>query len=427
VTGGAGKDLKTRQKQRSGKSSLFGGYIMRRTRVSVRLRRSLLHVERRGNIIGLSVAAIVAILGFAAFAVDLGFIMHTRTQMQAAADASALAAALELPQGWGPGKTLTAQQTSTNSKTAAQAVATLHRVGEVAAAYLDTSRDVRFGQRTKNAQDQWVESWGVSPYNMVEITVRRDQTLTGNTATRGDQAIPLFFAPVIGSGQAQLTSLATAVLAPGIGFQILSASASATCPLLPIALDETTWNNLINSGIGSDDYKYNSNGTVTSGSDGIKEVNLYPEGDTTLPPGNRGTVDVGTADNSTAVLSRQILYGPNAEDLAYFGGQVKIPEGGTLTLNGDTGLSAAIKDDLTAIIGQPRAIPIFRSVSGPGNNAMYEIVKFVGVRVLYAQLTGSPSNKKVWIQPAPVFSTTIIRGSGALAADSIMAPLQLIH
>jgi hypothetical protein len=262
---------------------------------------------------------------------------------------------------------------------------------------------------------------------MVEVTVRRDQALSGNTATRGDQAIPLFFAPVIGSGQAKLTSRATAVIPSGIGFQILSASASATCPLLPITLDEVTWNNLIYSGVGNDNYKYNSDGTVSAGADGIKEINLYPEGVHILPPGNRGTVDIGPSPNSTTDLVRQIKYGPNAADLAYFGGQLKIPEGGTLMLNGDTGLSAGIADALASIIGKPRAIPIFRSVSGPGENAQYVIVKFVGIRLMYSKLSGSPSQKRVWIQPAPVFGATIISGSGPLAADSIMGPLKLIH
>ncbi|HLQ44366.1 MAG TPA: hypothetical protein VK137_06540, partial [Planctomycetaceae bacterium] len=146
-----------------------------------------------------------------------------------------------------------------------------------------------------------------------------------------------------------------------------------------------------------------------------------------LPAGNRGTVDIGSSNNSTADLSRQIRNGPNETDLAYFGGTLKIPAGGLLALNGDTGLSAGIKDDLAAIIGQPRAIPIFRSVSGPGNNATYQIVKFVGIRILFVQLTGSPSGKKVTIQPAPVFDGTITRSSGALQPDSIMSSLQLIH
>ena len=43
--------------------------------------------------------------------------------------------------------------------------------------------------------------------------------------------------------------------------------------------------------------------------------------------------------------------------------------GGKLYLNGDTGISAGVKDELASIKGQPRIIPIFSTVSGNGNNA----------------------------------------------------------
>lgn len=382
---------------------------------------------RWGGIATISAATMIVAVGFVALAVDVGYMTQTKAQMQAAADGAALSAALEMPAGWGAGKSSTADQVSTAAKSAAQTVATTYRVGEQASAYLDTTRDLRFGQRSMNANGAWVETWGTSPYNMVEVTIHRDQQLAGTTATRGDQQLPLFFAPVLSTGQksALLTAKGTAALSPGNGFYIPPGSGK-TCPLLPIALDETTWNNLINSGIGSDNYKYNSNGTVTSGADGIKEVTLYPDG-TNTTAGNRGTVDIGPANNSTADLSRQIRNGPNEADLSYFGGKVQIPASGLLALNGDTGLSAGIKDDLAAIIGQPRAIPIFRSVSGPGNNATYQICKFVGIRILYVNLTGSPSQKAVIVQPAPVFSGMIIGTPGTMQPDSIMTSLKLIH
>lgn len=381
--------------------------------------------KRRGAIIAWSAVIMVALMGFTAFAVDVGFMTQTKAQMQAAADGSALSAGLELPNGWGKGKVLTAQQVETASRSAAQAVATTYRLGEQAAAYLEATRDVRFGQRTQNANGAWVESWGTSPYNIIEVTIRRDQPLTGTVATRGDQQLPLLFAKALGTKTASLTAKATATLSPRGGFYIPPGS-GLTCPLLPIAMDELTWNDLINNNVGSDNYRFN-NGAVTSGSDGIKEVSLYPGSNASLPSGNRGTVDIGPSNNSTADLSRQIRYGPNEADLAYFGGKLVIPAGGLLPLNGDTGLSAGIKDDLAAIIGQPRAIPVFRSVSGPGNNATYQICKFVGIRILFVQLTGSPSQKRVIVQPAPVFDGTIVSMPGAMQPDSIMSSLKLIH
>lgn len=383
-------------------------------------------LKRRGVIIVLTAICMVILLGFVALTVDIGFLMETKTQLQAAADGSILSGALELPDGWGPGKVSTATQVQTATGTVTQTVAATYKVGEQSSAYIDTTRDLRFGQRTQNAQGAWVETWGTSPYNMVEVTVRRDQPLANGIVTRGDQKIPLLFAPVLGSNFASVSAKATAILVPGNGFYI-PPSSGLTCPLLPIALDETTWNNLINSGIGSDNYSYNaSTKTVSSGADGIKEVSLYPNG-TNTTAGNRGTVDIGSSNNSTADLSRQIRNGPNAADLAYFGGKVQIPASGLLALNGDTGLSAGIKDDLAAIIGQPRAIPIFRSVSGPGNNATYQICKFVGIRILFVRLTGSPSGKTVVIQPAPVFDGTITSSPGVLQPDSIMASLRLVH
>lgn len=156
------------------------------------------------------------------------------------------------------------------------------------------------------------------------------------------------------------------------------------------------------SGSGSDGWRWNaSNSTVTSGTDGIREVNLYPQG--TGSPGNRGTVDIGSSNNSTNDIARQIVDGISGSDLSYFpSGELKFNSQGKLYLNGDTGISAGVKDELASIIGQPRIIPIFETVSGPGNNAEYTIVKFAGVRIMEVVLTGSMSKKRVIIQPCAV-------------------------
>jgi hypothetical protein len=89
--------------------------------------------------------------------------------------------------------------------------------------------------------------------------------------------------------------------------------------------------------------------------------------------------------------------------MEHMGGSLQFNDQGTLTLEGDTGISAGMKDDLASIIGKPRIIPIYRSVSGNGNNARYTIVKFGGIRILDVDLTGSKkTSKHVTIQPAKV-------------------------
>ena len=117
-----------------------------------------------------------------------------------------------------------------------------------------------------------------------------------------------------------------------------------------------------------DQRRYNpySTNTISLGNDGVPEVDIYPDANSNLPPGNRGTVDIGSPNNSTNDLKRQIVYGVNANDLAFFpNGVLKFNEQGFLYLNGDTGISAGIEASLKSIIGEVRAIPIFIDVSGP--------------------------------------------------------------
>jgi hypothetical protein len=176
---------------------------------------------------------------------------------------------------------------------------------------------------------------------------------------------------------------------------------------------------------GTDSWCYNpETKTVTAGADGVKEVNLFPQG--TGSPGNRGTVDIGSSNNSTADLARQIVSGISPADLAHLGGSIQFTNG-ELHLNGDTGISAGVKDELASIIGKPRIIPIFSSVTGNGNNADYTIVKFVGVRILDVKLTGSMSSKRLTIQPCNVVMKGGIYQQGASHSQYVHSPVWLVR
>ncbi|MEZ6065048.1 MAG: TadG family pilus assembly protein [Planctomycetaceae bacterium] len=375
---------------------------------------------RRGVIFVLSAFLLVLAFAFAAFAIDLGYITLSSGELAKTSDAAALAAVIELGDGYGSAATMTQSQTEVAARTAARDVAAMNRAAGRNSVYLDQNRDVRLGQYQYDAATAtWTKSWGTTPYNLVEVTLHRDQP----GSTNGDGPLGLFFAPIMGHTQANLTSQSTSALLPGKGIRVPPGSGQ-TADVLPIALDIGSWNNLMN-GIGQDNFTYNADGTISSGPDGIREVNLYPEGQVNLPPGNRGTVDFGSSNNSTADISRQILHGLNAEDLAYFGGEISF-DNGPLIINGDTGLSAGIKDELDAIRGQPRLIPIFTSVSGPGNNAMYTVVKLVGIRIMYSKLTGKPSSKVVIVQPAPFVHSSVIPGTGTPTVDSYFTPAGLV-
>jgi hypothetical protein len=195
--------------------------------------------------------------------------------------------------------------------------------------------------------------------------------------------------------------------------------------LLPFALDLDTWNDLM-AGNASDDWTYNpETGAVTCGSDGIKEVNLYPQG--TGCPGNRGTVDIGGSNNSTSDIARQIVDGVSPDDLAHHGGSLEFDACGELELNGDTGISAGVKDELASIIGDPRMIPIFSEVVGPGNNADYTIVKFAGIRIMEVKLTGKMSSKRLIIQPCNIVADGVIPSPVEGQGEFIYTPVRLIR
>ena len=167
--------------------------------------------------------------------------------------------------------------------------------------------------------------------------------------------------------------------------------------LLPFALDLETWN-AMQAGTGPDGWTWDeATQTVVPGPDRILEMDLYPQG--TGSPGNRGTVDICNPGNSTADIIRQILYGISTEDLSYCDdGALTFDANGELFLEGDTGISVGVKEELESIIGQPRTIPIFSSVENPGNNAVYTIVAFAKIRILEVVLTGPPTGQRVMIQ-----------------------------
>src|SRR5262245_56291408 len=173
-----------------------------------------------------------------------------------------------------------------------------------------------------------------------------------NSAENGK--VPYFFARVFGmTGQVLRTEATAAIVRDMKGFN--APADGSNLEILPFSLDIDTWNKLVNNN-STDNYKWNSETKqVESGSDGKVEVNLYPQG--TGSPGNRGTVDIGGANNSTNDIARQILDGISPDDMAAFaasGRELVFDECGKLSLNGDTGISAGVKDDMAATKGQPR-------------------------------------------------------------------------
>lgn len=360
------------------------------------------HKRRRPNgaIIVLTAILMVVLFAMVAFSVDIGYMMLVRTQLQTSADSAALAAACDLLDSHFITPEPTVAVTQAKAKASARQFAGDNRVGDVSCALADA--DITFGRLDLAAGQAAVLTFAdPATFNAVQVRVRRTSEQNGE--------VSLFFARALGIHSGSSQAVATAAFSDNMqGFK--PPSDGKNLPILPLAIDKATWDALQDRQTG-DQWSWNEDTKeASSGPDGIFEASLYPQ--ETGSSGNRGTVDLGNPNNSTADLSRQIRDGISPQDLSYLpGGKLQLGENGTLTLNGDTGMSAGIKDDLAAIIGQPRIILVFNAATGSGNKAQYTIVGFAGVRIMAVNMKGNPSDRYVTIQPANITIDGGIPGS----------------
>jgi Flp pilus assembly protein TadG len=364
--------------------------------------------RRRGVILLLTAVMLVFMVGLLALAIDVGYLEVAKAQLQQAADAAALAATAELIDD----NSLSGVSNLSDEITKARSMAVQYAAANpvcLAIPTVDpnssnsTAGDVVVGYLSNPSdRTQAFDFSDLNQSNAVQVTVQR------TTAENGE--VKLFFARIFGSDSYAVRATATAAMVNSFsGFQ--APKDGTNLEMLPFAIDKQTWDAMLAGG-GTDNWAWNqATGTYSSGADGIREVNLFPQG--TGSPGNRGTVKIGTNNNSTATVESQILYGITPAQLAQMpGGTLALNSQGVLLLSGNPGISAAMKDDLSSIRGEPRILPIFSNVTGPGNNAVYTIVGFAGVRVLDVVLTGAMSNKHVTIQPANITTEGGIAGSG---------------
>lgn len=337
--------------------------------------------RRAGAILVLAAFMMVLMFAFLAFAVDIGYLTLVRTQSQASADSAAMASTWELLNSHFDTPSPTAAATQTQALDTARTYAKGNYVGgtppDLADSDITIGRiDLSNGRFTAggNYPDQ-------NRLNAVQVRVRR----TGDP----NPEVPLFFARALGVNTAKSQAVAMAAYCDNFqGFRQPPAG-GANLQILPIALDKPTWDAMM---------------TQTN-----RTAKLYPK--ETGSPGNCGTVDIGDSGNSTADLSRQIRNGITAHDLSHLQNGLMPGPDGTIQLNGDTGVSAGIKDDLQSIIGKGRIIPLFSTVTGNGNNATYTVVRFVGVRILAVNMTGKLADRYVQIEPANMVIENGIPGS----------------
>ncbi len=162
--------------------------------------------HRRGAMLVLAFFTLVASIGFVAFTIDIGVISNTKTRMQNAVDAAALAAVLEISnaiQNAGENVENVPAYAQTQAAAMAEQVMSLNGI------YIDPNSDVEFGTRSYNpGTEEFEVTWGTANANVVRVTARKDNA----DANAPDAQLNLFFAGFFGDDQVTLTASAVAYI-----------------------------------------------------------------------------------------------------------------------------------------------------------------------------------------------------------------------
>jgi Flp pilus assembly protein TadG len=389
--------------------------LMKSTRQNSPRRRCRRH--RRGMALVFAALLLVGLMTLCALTVDIGYMCVARAELQRSADAAALAGVAVMRDVFDLNSTPYPFAVANASRTAACRYSELNPCRSVTVTLPRNDANMHQGDLVLGHYNSTsgVFDPGNTKYNSAYVHVRRDSVQNG--------PVELFVAPVFGVHSVDMSMEAAAYMETDVkGFQVDDGD-HATCKLLPFTLQIDLWEARRTNGI--DQFTHNAtNNTVSPWPDGIFEIDIYPG---KVAPGNFGTIDIGNENNATPDISRQIRFGPNAYDLSFFpDNTIQLGNDGILTLNGETGISAAIKDDLAAIVGQPRILPLHATMRGNGDNAYFDIVAFVGVTVLDVKLTGAMNKKYLKIQPCyTVDGTALGGGSDGTTSRFIRTPPRL--
>jgi Flp pilus assembly protein TadG len=367
---------------------------------------------RRGAVAVLIAIMMIPLLCLLALGIDAGWIALTKTELQNAADAAALAGAEQLMNGYVlynlPNQANQAGVLSTAKAGAiakAKQVASANGAGAVKSLVLNDV-DVEFGFTDAQNNYSTLDQHGGYP-NTVKVVLRRDNTV--NTP------LTLFFGRIVGMNSTTVTAMAAATTFAG-RITAFDPGAGLNGLLLPVAFDNNAFNQYLVNGRSPD-------GTIHAGPNGAPQIDVYPS--PTNAPGNFGLVQIGTPTNSASDYSTWVSQGPSSSDIAYLKNNGLLPVSLTAPQwwDGSPGLKSSLSgafSDLAAA-GKHKLIPLFAPAStspyqgpkGQGSNSYYDIVGFAGVTI--TEGGGNGGNLNVSVQPCAVIDPTAVYDPSSIA------------
>jgi Flp pilus assembly protein TadG len=391
--------------------------------------------SQNGSVLILVAVSITVFCMMLAFAMDYGLMVASVSELQSAADSAALASAAQLLDE----DIITGAADQTDDIVMARDYAESFAGQNVAANRLlllerndanATSGGVVVGY-IENPLDlsSSFETASIPTYNSVKVRTVLTQQLNGPLA--------LFMGGVSGISELEMEAVATATLEDRIsGF---SPSANENLMMLPFAAFAGDWTDMIENGGGADNFRV-VDGVVSSGSDGIPEITLYPYRYNIAIPGMKGNVGTlfvcdSSGVNTTAVKN-QIYDGISKANVAGANGLELTDDGSgyySQWLPGESWMSSTWHYALRNIKGEPRIMPIYQNAingSSPpvammddpdspiygteqpeiccGIYQQYEIEEFKAVTVVDSQWPYDNNYKRWTVQPSQVTSSAAI-------------------
>jgi Flp pilus assembly protein TadG len=395
---------------------------MNRPAVRSSTRRRVNRPQRRGAVTVLIAILLVPMMAMVAFAIDIAWIVQSRSDLQAAADAAALAGAEQLMGGFvqyslpsqtNPSGVISTAETT--AKTYAKNFASYNTAGGVSSLALNDS-DIEFG--FTDASNTYTPAPTYSGYpNTVKVTLRLDSQANG--------PLKLFFARLFGVNSSSLQATAAATIYTGT-VNSFQSTPGFRAGLLPMTLDINAWNTYVQTGKSSD-------GSIHADANGAPQMQVYPSPN--LAPGNFGLLSLNDSSNASSDISTWITQGMSPSDIDALKASSLIPlaqpNPGLWDWKGAPGFKAGDLNSLT--VGQTYLLALFEPVvgtpgstyeaapgtvyqatdksvgpatvgaDGTGQNSYYNIVKFVGVKI-----TTVDNSKDAFIQPAADIDPTAI-------------------
>jgi Flp pilus assembly protein TadG len=367
---------------------------------------------------------LIPLFAMVAFAVDAGWVVLAQSDLQSAADAAALAGAQQLlgqqtlnsatgryylangfTQYYLTGQTQ--QSAIVNAATAAASksakdFANYGAAGTVKSLTLLDS-DIEFGKtEASGAYTKLTPPYSTFP-NTVKVTLRLD--------SNANNPLPLFFAPVIGTKTASLTATASATIYAGT-INSFQTGGTLNSGILPMTYDQAHWNYFLQNGKSID-------GVTSLDANGVPQLSVYPS---IKYAGNFGLLSLDDSSDGASSLSTWINNGLGSSDIQTLLNANLMPLSAhdvtQWDWHGDSGLRDSDIQAIQPHVGDTFLLPLYKALnsgvdsngnvdpssyqagSGQGTNYNFNIVQFVGVRIIQADNTGN--NKSVVVQPAAV-------------------------